>query len=63
LLVQGYEGLKQRAAKIPPDSKVRLSEALERLVQLYDAWGPKEKAAGWREEMEGRHRATKKSGP
>src|SRR5262249_33927355 len=39
LLVQGYEGLKQRAAYIPPIArKLLLTEALERLVQLYDAW-------------------------
>ena len=39
LLLQGYEGMKRRAVKIPPQAKVRLTEALERLVQLYDGWG------------------------
>ena len=51
LLVQGYEGMKQRAAKIPKEVKPRLAEALERLVQLYDAWGKPDEAARWRREL------------
>ncbi len=39
-VVPGHKGLKQREAKIPPQAKdLRLREALERLVQLCDAWG------------------------
>jgi hypothetical protein len=34
LLLQGYEGMKQREAKIPAEGKIRLTEALERLVRL-----------------------------
>ena len=30
----------------------RLTEALERLVQLYDAWGKKDKAEEWRKKLE-----------
>jgi serine/threonine protein kinase/lipopolysaccharide biosynthesis regulator YciM len=52
LMRQGYEGMKQREAKIPPPSKARLSEALERLVQLYDAWGKKGQADTWRKQLE-----------
>jgi tetratricopeptide (TPR) repeat protein/tRNA A-37 threonylcarbamoyl transferase component Bud32 len=52
LLVQGYEGMKQREAKIDPKSKARLIEALERLVQLYDAWGKKDQADTWRKKLE-----------
>jgi hypothetical protein len=52
LMVQGYEGMKQRAAQIPLNGKPRLAEALERLVQLYDAWGKPDKAARWRSELE-----------
>jgi tetratricopeptide (TPR) repeat protein len=48
LLLSGYEGMKQREGKIPPQGKVRLSEAIERLVQLYETWGKLEKAAEWR---------------
>ena len=32
--------------------KPRPVEALERLVQLYDAWGKPEEAAKWRAKME-----------
>jgi tetratricopeptide (TPR) repeat protein/predicted Ser/Thr protein kinase len=52
LLLQGYEGMKQREAKIPPPGKVRLTEALERLVQLYEATGQKDKAEEWRKKLE-----------
>jgi outer membrane protein assembly factor BamD (BamD/ComL family) len=41
-----------REAKIPPQSKVRLTEALQRLVQLYDAWGKPDEAARWRKELD-----------
>jgi tetratricopeptide (TPR) repeat protein len=51
LLVAGYEGMKAREAQIPAPSKVRLTEALERLVQLYDAWGRKGEADGWRKKL------------
>jgi tRNA A-37 threonylcarbamoyl transferase component Bud32 len=52
LLLAGYEGMKQREAKIPVQYKARLTEALERLVQLYDAWGKKDQAEKWRRELE-----------
>jgi tetratricopeptide (TPR) repeat protein len=49
LLLQGYEGMKQREPKLPANGAARLSEALERLVQLYDAWGKKAQADQWRQ--------------
>ena len=52
LLLSGYEGMKQREPKIPAVGKARLSEALERLVQLYDALGKNDEAAKWRQEWE-----------
>jgi serine/threonine protein kinase/tetratricopeptide (TPR) repeat protein len=52
LLLQGYEGLKQRAAKIPASNKARVTEALERLVQLYDGWGKKDQATEWRQKLD-----------
>jgi len=52
LLLAGYEGLKQREAKIDAYFKVRLPEAAERLVQLYDTWGQKDKADEWRKQLE-----------
>jgi serine/threonine protein kinase/tetratricopeptide (TPR) repeat protein len=49
LLLAGYEGLRQRADKIPPQLKdQKLQNALERLVQLYVAWGKSDEAAKWR---------------
>jgi serine/threonine protein kinase len=55
LLLQGYQGLELRyaqAAQIPPRFKSCLTEALERLVQLYDAMGQKDKADAWRKRLE-----------
>ncbi len=52
LLLAGYEVMKKQEAKIPPQGKVRLVEALERLVQLYEATDTKDEAARWRKELE-----------
>ena len=44
--------MKEREAKMPPQAKdLRLREAQERLVHLYDAWGKKDKAAEWRRKL------------
>lgn len=51
LLLSGYEGMREREAKIPPEGKPRLTEALERIVQLYDGWGKPDKAAEWRAKL------------
>jgi tetratricopeptide (TPR) repeat protein len=49
LLLAGYRGMTESAAPIPQSFRtVRLMEALERLVQLYDALGQKDKADQWR---------------
>jgi hypothetical protein len=48
LLLAGYEGMMQREETIPVIGKVRLTEAIERLVQLYEAWGQLEKVAEWK---------------
>jgi serine/threonine protein kinase/Tfp pilus assembly protein PilF len=48
MLQSGYEGMKRREATIPPVGKIRLTEAIERLVQLYEATGEPGKAAVWR---------------
>jgi serine/threonine protein kinase/tetratricopeptide (TPR) repeat protein len=52
LLKAGYEGLKRRQAKLPPQGQARLTEALQRLVQLYDAWGKPDEAARWRQRLD-----------
>src|SRR5262249_9219459 len=51
-LLRGYEGMKRREDKIAAQDKVRLTDALERLVQLYDAWNKPDEAARWRTELE-----------
>jgi hypothetical protein len=51
LVVQGYEGLKARAAKLPPPGKIRLPEAAERVIRLYEAWGRPDEAVGWKSKL------------
>ncbi len=52
LLVQGYEGLKAREAQITrPLARHRVTEAGERIVRLYEAWGQAEEAARWRAKL------------
>ena len=52
LLLTGYEGMKQREKTIPEQGKIRLPEAVERLVQLFEATGKTVEAAKWRKELE-----------
>jgi len=47
LLLSGYQGMKQRQARISPPGANRLSEVLERLVQLYEATGKNDQADKW----------------
>jgi tetratricopeptide (TPR) repeat protein len=51
LLLAGYEGLKQREARIPMSSRNRLAEAGAQLVQLYQAWDKPEQARQWRQRL------------
>ncbi len=51
LILSGYEGMKARQAKIPPPGMPRFTEAAERVVKLYEAWGKKDKAAEWRAKL------------
>jgi serine/threonine protein kinase len=53
LLKDGYRGLKQHQAQMPAAMRQRrLVEALERLVELYEATGNADEAARWRKEVE-----------
>ncbi|HEY7330399.1 MAG TPA: serine/threonine-protein kinase [Gemmataceae bacterium] len=52
LLLQGYQGMEERAGKISTPSRMYLSEALDRLVQLYTLLDKKEKAEEWRKKKE-----------
>ena len=51
LLLEAYAGLKQHETNVP-ESTSRATEALERLVQLYDGWGKKDKATEWRQKLD-----------
>jgi hypothetical protein len=59
LLLAGYEGMMKREKTIPPQGKVRIQEAIERLVQLYDALEKKDEAVKWRKELEASKAARK----
>jgi hypothetical protein len=59
LLLAGYEGMKQREAKIPPQGKARISEALDRLIKLYEATKKPDEAAKWHKELEASKAAEK----
>jgi serine/threonine protein kinase/tetratricopeptide (TPR) repeat protein len=48
LILDGYEGMKTREAKIPVPSKPRLTEAAGRIVRLYEAWDKPEQATAWK---------------
>jgi tetratricopeptide (TPR) repeat protein len=52
-LIQALEGMKARESQMRPSSKVLMIVPLERLVQLYDAWGKGAEAARWRKVLEG----------
>jgi eukaryotic-like serine/threonine-protein kinase len=59
LLKDGYNGMKLREKTIPPAVQPRLTEALKRLVQLYEATGNMEEAERWRKELAA-HQAAQK---
>ena len=42
--------MKQREAKIPPQGKVRLTEAVDRLIELYTATNKPDEVKKWRAE-------------
>jgi hypothetical protein len=52
LLLSGDEGMKQRAGQISPAGKIRLKEALQRLVELYEATNRPDRAAESKRELE-----------
>jgi hypothetical protein len=53
LLKDGYQGMKERDDKIPAVVRqLGLTEALARLVALYEATGKREEAARWRKQLD-----------
>ena len=64
LLLRGYQGLRQHEERIPANfPQIRLTEALEWLVQLYEEWDKPDEAAKWRKELEAAKAAVKKPTP
>ena len=51
LLLEAYAGLKQHVTNVPAPTS-RATETLQRLVQLYDGWGKKDKATEWRQKFD-----------
>ncbi len=51
-LLHGFDGMNEREGKIPTSARNPLTRALERLVQLYDAWDKPDEAAKWRTKLE-----------
>jgi tetratricopeptide (TPR) repeat protein len=51
LLLSGYEGLETRGKTISQSREHKRTEALTRILRLYDAWGKPEKAAAWRAKL------------
>jgi serine/threonine protein kinase/tetratricopeptide (TPR) repeat protein len=49
LLLMGYDGMRQRQKTIPSQGKLRLTEAAERLAQLYEATNKKDQTDKWRQ--------------
>jgi eukaryotic-like serine/threonine-protein kinase len=52
LLIAGYEGLKARETRIPAWSRIRVVQALERLIDLYTLWDKPAEAAQWQKELD-----------
>jgi tetratricopeptide (TPR) repeat protein len=52
LMISGYQGMLQREAAIPLEDRLVLSQAGERIVQLYEKWEKPEKAAEWRQRLQ-----------
>ena len=54
LLLQGYQGMRDREAQMPLHARIDLIQDLQRLVDLYDVSGNKAEADQWRKALEAR---------
>jgi hypothetical protein len=52
LLISGYNGLRERQAKIPAANKPRLHKATERLIRFYEETTQPDKAAEWKQRLD-----------
>ncbi len=59
LLLKGYEGMKERERTIPALARIRMTEALQRLVQLHQATDNEEQSAKWQAELDKRKQLKK----
>jgi hypothetical protein len=51
LLIPGYNGLRERQAKIPAANKPRLEKAAERLIRFYEETAQPDKVAEWKQKL------------
>ena len=51
LLLDAYQGMKQREDKIPPSGRLRPKECLQWLVQLSEETNRPEQAAAWKQKL------------
>jgi hypothetical protein len=51
LLMSGYNGLREREAKIPPANKPRLHKAAQRLIRFYEETAQPDKVAEWKQRL------------
>jgi serine/threonine protein kinase len=58
LLLRGYQAMKAVEGLVPPHERIRLIEAVERIVRLYEAWGNKEKTYEWRKVLDESRKTT-----
>jgi hypothetical protein len=52
LLLSGYDGMRQREAKIPLNGRIWLTKAVEGLIDFYEQNDKKAEADKWRKELE-----------
>ena len=48
LVIQGYQGMKERLVTVPAPQRQFLDEAAGRVIRLYESWGKPEQAKLWR---------------
>jgi hypothetical protein len=53
MLLSGYKGMEQRENSIPSEGRLRPREALQRLVQFYEATSRPDQAAEWKRTLAG----------
>jgi tetratricopeptide (TPR) repeat protein len=51
LLISGYNGMREREAKIPAANKPRLPKAAERLMRFYEETAQPDKASEWKQKL------------